>query len=166
MDGLYLLMNICFFGYIAFITLVYGVQSSVSESYYRLPRNMQWLFTVATWGYAIPAMIIGLDLTGNGLVFLSGAGICFVGASPAFHKLGMERTVHMVGAIVGIGAMLAFMAAIGYWYMSVSFVILSLVVVAVKYLRENITWWVEIAAYLVLTVLYHIMLKNQLINLF
>ena len=65
-----------------------------------------------------------------------------------------------------LGAMLAFMAVVGYWYMSVSFVILSLVVVAVKYLRENITWWVEIAAYLVLTVLYHIMLKNQLINLF
>ena len=156
-------MNICFFGYIYLITTLYGVQPSVSESYYRLPRNMQWLFTIATWGYALPAMIIGLELTGNGLVFLSGAGIAFVGASPLFHEKGISRTVHMIGAITGIGAMLVFMAVIGQWYTAILFMLLSLLVVAVKWLRDDITWWVEIAAYISISLMYYFMLFNRVI---
>lgn len=157
MDKLYALMNVMFFGYILFITFKYGVQSSVSESYYRLPRNLQWLFTLVTWGYAIPAMIIGLDFTGNGLVFLAGAGIEFVGASPAFHKMGVERLVHTIGAFVGILAMNLFLVVVGYWYITAIFVVLSILFYLID--SEKIIWWVEILAFLSISIAYYLMFQ-------
>jgi hypothetical protein len=153
-------MNLFFAGYIAYIWIRYGVQPSVSESYYRLKRRYQWLFTFATWGYALPALMLGLQLTGNGIVFLAGMGIAFVGASPAFHGIGMERTVHTVGALVGITAMHVFLCIEGYWYITATFVALSLVVFAVSYLRENITWWVEILAFLSISAAYKVMVDG------
>lgn len=146
------IMLICFFGYTGFIAIKYGVQTSVSESYYRLQRNLQWLFTIATWGYALPAMFIGLEITGNGLVFLAGSGIAFVGAAPSFHKLGMERTVHTVGAIVGITAMLAFLFVVGAWYYPILFGVLSLI--AFFFDKKNLVWWVETAAFISITLYY------------
>ena len=157
MDKLYMIMNMVFFGYIMFIIFKYGIQPSVSESYYKLPRNLQWLFTIATWGYAIPAMIIGLDFTDNGLVFLAGAGIGFVGASPAFHKLGMERTVHTVGAFIGISAMQLFIIISGYWWITLSFAILSGLAFISKYFYNNFIWWVEILAFLSISLTYSLM---------
>ena len=125
MTTIFIIMLSAFFGYVGFIVTKYGVQSSVSGSYYRLPRNWQWVFTIITWGYALPAMIIGLDITGNGLVFLAGAGIAFVGASPAFHKLGIERTVHTIGAIVGIVSMQLFLCIVGFWWITLLFAVVS-----------------------------------------
>jgi len=152
MIGLFYVMVLVFFGYVIAMTLIHGVQKSVSESYYRLPRKLQWLFTIITWGYAIPAIIIGLEVTGNGFVFLSGAGICFVGAAPAFHKIGMERTVHTVGAITGIGAMLSFLIAMGWWVLVVLFAALCGLFYLID--KKNIVWWVEISAMLVLIAFY------------
>jgi type IV secretory pathway VirB3-like protein len=158
-------MDIIFFGYILFITYRYGVQNSVSDSYYRLPRNLQWVFTLVTWGYALPAMIIGLDYTGNGLVFLSGAGIALVGAAPAFHKAedgskqsNMEHYAHMIGAFVGIIAMLIFLIAEGGWYLVLAFLLLS----GGAYLldRKKHIWWLEIFAYIAITIFYRIILKK------
>lgn len=152
MTALFYIMISVFFGYIAAITLFYGVQTSVSESYYRLPRNLQMSFTIVTWGYALPAAIIGLDISGSGLVFLAGAGICFVGAAPAFHKIGMERTVHTIGAITGIGAMLLFLIAMGWWVLVVLFAALCGLFYLID--KKNIVWWAEISAMLVLIAFY------------
>ena len=158
MIELFILMNVAFFAFTAFIALKYGIQPSVSESYYRLPRNLQWSFTLATWAYAIMAMVIGLELTGNGLVFLAGTGICFVGASPAFHKLGMERTVHAVGAFVGVAAMHLFIIFEGYWYISLAFAVLSGLAFVVKWFYGKFIWWVEVFAFLSIVVTYILML--------
>lgn len=152
MTTLYIIMLAAFYGYTGTIAAIYGVQTSVSESYYRLPRKLQWIFTLATWGYALPAMFIGLEITGNGLVFLAGSGIAFVGAAPAFHKLGMERTVHTVGAIVGITSMLAFLLVVGAWYYPVLFAVLSLI--AFFFDKKNLVWWVETAAFISITLYY------------
>lgn len=158
MTTLFILMNVAFFGYTGFIAFRYGIQPSVSESYYRLPRNLQWLFTLATWAYAIMAMMIGLELTGNGLVFLAGAGICFVGAAPAFHKLGMERTVHTVGALVGVAAMHLFIIIEGYWYITLSFAVLSGLAFMVKWFYGKFIWWVEVFAFLSIVATYIFMI--------
>lgn len=158
MTTLFIIMLSFFFGYCGFIYFRYGVQSSVSESYYRLPRNLQWLFTIATWGYALPAIIIGLQLTDNGLVFLAGAGIAFVGASPAFHSLGLEKTVHTVGAIVGITAMQIFLYVVGFWWITLAFAVVSGLMFVWKRTYSHYIWWVEIAAFVSIALFYAIKL--------
>lgn len=158
MNTLFLIMLAFFFGYVGFIAIRYGVQSSVSESYYRLPRNLQWLFTIATWGYALPALVIGLDLTGNGLVFLAGAGIGFVGASPAFKGIEMEHTVHMVGAIVGITAMQIFLCVVGFWWITLGFAVVSGLLFIWEKTSKHFIWWVEIAAFVSIALYYLIKL--------
>jgi hypothetical protein len=77
-----------FFSYVGFIWKKYRVLVSISQSYYRLPKNLQILFTLFCWGFAFPAMIIG----SNGLMFFSGGAICFVGAAAAFQ----EELTHIV----------------------------------------------------------------------
>jgi len=158
MNTLFIIMQLAFFGYVGYIAVRYGVQSSVSESYYRLPKILQGIFTFATWGYAIPAMIIGLNLTGNGLVFLAGVGIAFVGTSPAFHKLGMERTVHTVGAIAGITAMQLFLCIVGFWWITLTFGIISGLLFIWKKTYSHFIWWVEIAAFISISLYYLIKL--------
>lgn len=152
---LLLLMLASFFGYTLFISFKYGIQTSVSESYYRLPRNLQWLFTIATWAYAIPAIIIGLELTDNGLVFLSGTAICFVGASPAFKSMGLEADVHLIGAVVGIIAMQLFLLVIGLWWITVAFIIITTITALTR--TKNITWWVEVWAFISIAIAYVIL---------
>jgi hypothetical protein len=160
MTTLLIFMNVAFFSYVLFISVKYGIQPSVSESYYRLPRKFQGVFTLATWGYAIPAMVIGLDMTGNGLVFLAGSSIAFVGASPAFKKMGIERTVHTVGAIVGVFASQVFITAIlGMWWITLSFAALSALAFIWKRMYTNFIWWVEIFAFLSISVAYFIAIK-------
>lgn len=156
---LFYLMGLFFFGYTGFIALKYGIQPSVSESYYKLPRNKQWLFTIATWGYAILAMIIGLQLTGNGLVFLAGSGIAFVGAAPAFHGIGLERTVHTVGAFVGVTAAQAFISIIlGFWWITLGFAIVSGFLFCWKKTYTHFVWWVEITAFISIYLSYFLII--------
>ena len=89
-----------FFGYEYYCFKTMGILSSISESYYHLPENRQWVFTLVTWGYAIPLMIVG----STGLMFFAGAFICFVGAAPGFKTVtdDMENKVHVIGATGGI----------------------------------------------------------------
>ena len=68
--GLYLVMISVFLGYILYIIARYGVQSSVSQSFYVLPKNLKILFTLFCWGFVFPAII----LSSNPLMFFAGAG--------------------------------------------------------------------------------------------
>jgi hypothetical protein len=159
MNTLLSIMFLSFVGYISFIWIKYGIQASVSESYYRLPRKLQWLFTIATWGYALPAMVIGLDFTGSGLVFLSGAGIAFVGASPLFKETGLSATVHMVGAIIGITASQVFIwAVLWLWWIVIAFAAFSALAFIWKRLYSHFVWWVEIGAFASIFISYLIKL--------
>ena len=159
---LYIIMLVIFTSYVSFISAKYGIQTSISESYYVLPRNLQWLFTMVTWGYAFPAIIIGVPF--SGLAFLAGAGICFVGASPAFRgKDGnnhtMERTVHMVGAIIGVTAAQVLISfVLGYWWITLGFIIFSALTFLIPKMKVNITWWIEIYAFIGIALAYLLIL--------
>lgn len=163
LQNLYKLMNITFISYILFIVIKYKVQSSVSESYYRLPYNLQWVFTIVTWTYALCAIIIGLDKTGSGLVFFAGGGIVFVGAAPLFHtkdgKHTLEGMIHVIGAIVGILFFFLFITIVLHqWYILVGFIIVSGISYLIKPIRKNYTWWVEIYTYISLDISYYLIL--------
>lgn len=174
----FIISNLFFWGYIGYIIVKYGVQSSVSYSWYKLDKRFNFVFTLVTWGYALSAIIAGVDYTP--LVFLAGAGIAFVGASPMFiHPYEndpvkkskykhMEGIVHVVGAIVGIGAMLLLfiLPPFNMWFLSLSWLIACGITYLFKKGRTNITWWAEIYAYIALDVAYlTIFDKNGIINL-
>ena len=132
---------IIFLGYITSIWKIYGVQKSISDSYYRLPKKWNFLFTLALWSFAIPVMVVG----NNVMMFLAGAGICFVGAASNFKRLKMTKNVHMAGAFGGI--------IVGIFSVIFDFNALPLALVAIafsiflKIFAKNYIWWIEVTAF-------------------
>ena len=97
MIGLKITAIVVFFSYVAYIWKKYGVQRSISNSYYKLPENRKFLFIGFCWLFAFPVMILG----DNALMFGAGTFICFVGAAAAMHRF-PTRAVHLTGAIGGM----------------------------------------------------------------
>ena len=142
MITLFIIMVTVFVAYVTFIWAKYGVQPSISHSYFILPTDINVLFTLFCWGFAIPAIIVG----GTGLMFLAGAGIGFVGAA-ALTTDKMTETVHTIGATVGITAgQLAIMFNFGLPFITVGFVAIMLTILIAKI--KNTIWWIEIAAFI------------------
>jgi len=131
-----------FLSYVSFIWLKYGIQKSISESYYVLPDKLKPLFTLFCWGFAFPAIIIGVEITP--LMFFAGAGICFVGAAAAMHEK-FVRKVHMTAAISGIiFSQLAILIGFHMWWLN----IISLALAALSLLsKKHFIWWIEIVAF-------------------
>jgi hypothetical protein len=131
---------IVFFGYVSYIWKRYGVLYSISASYYELPSKLQFIFTLVTWGYCLPLLIVG----NNQWFFLAGASLAFTGASPAF-KEKVEGLVHVGGTVLAIlfaniGILLA-----GFWYVPV---ILGVVSIIIALINKHSTWWIEIVSYI------------------
>lgn len=140
------IMTMVFGVYVLWIYRKYGVLSSISESYYRLPKNKKLLFTLFCWGFATPAIIVGDSV----LMFLAGAGICFVGAAAAF-KEEMDHKVHYIGAMSGIIlSQLSIIFDMGLWPISV-FAGLIALAIYLRYRKSEkgnaMTWWIEIVAF-------------------
>lgn len=150
LDYSFFTMLTVFVGYISFIIGKYGILSSISESYYRLPKSLTFLFTLFCWGFALPAMIVGLDLTDNFLMFFAGGGIMFVGAAAAF-KEKMTEKVHFIGAAIAIiAAQLSTAFDFHMYYVNVVFITIALTILLGKTVGriKNYVWWIEIAAFL------------------
>lgn len=138
-------MLFVFITYVSFIWSKYGVLSSISESYYRLPTKLSFLFTLFCWGFAIPAIIIGVDLTNNYLMFLAGGGIMFVGAAAAFKET-LTKNVHMIGAALGIiFSQLSIAFDFHMYYVNILFFIAALLVLVFRI--KNHIWWIELLAF-------------------
>lgn len=148
-----LLSFVIFTSYLTYIAINYGILPSISDSYYRLPKNRQWLFTITLWSFSFPMIIAGE----SGLMFLAGASICFTGAAPAFKGSKMEHSVHVASAIIGITA------AVFAMFFTLGASIIGIVtlgsMLALKLLKvSNATWWVEVIAYyaILLALLLHV----------
>lgn len=135
---------VVFVAYFMYIYTKFGIQPSISDSYYKLRPKQQWMFTVALWGFAFGLMPVATEI--HGLFFGATAFIMFVGTAPQFAQEGMQRTVHMVGAIGGVAmAVIAFLLA-GYIWIGV---FMALGIAALTWINvPNKTWWVETYAFL------------------
>jgi len=137
-----------FVGYLAFIWIKFGVQKSISDSYYNLLEmkpKMPALFTLTFWAFAFPLLIVAVEL--HPLFFLAISLILFTGTAPMFKEGGMTLTVHMVGAIGGIfTAVVAFFLA-GMWIWALAMLIGMGLISLAKV--NNKTWWVETHAFIV-----------------
>lgn len=168
MKAPFIIMQVIFWGYLLFTILRYGLQPSVSETVYKLPKNQRWIFTIILWSFSMLAIALGLELTDNGLVFLAGCGILLVGAAPYYHKKKWDEDedtpdlqqalMHSIGAIVGVVAILIFMVAIGYWWISLSVVVLSGFAYLVKSMRKKIVMLVEIFTFAGISLSYLLMI--------
>ena len=166
---IYLIISISVFAsYILFIVAKFGVQKSISESYYRLTGGKSIIFTIVCMGFALPLMIV----VSNGLMFLAMAGIVLAGTAGNFQESEMVNKTHMVGAVTGIVAGLINVLAFGfmyiipvlsgaviswfifYYYESRRTKIIKLGKLTAKLadpeIENNAIWWAEIIAFLVI----------------
>ena len=151
----FIIMNVAFWAYVIPMCIKYGIPPSISDSYYKLRRNLQGLFTLSMWGVAIPAIILGVEQ--SGLAFLAGVGIAFVGASPAFKskdgKHSMEGTIHQIGALIGlIGSQLMILTVSGLPIVTAS-LFLACIACLPKF-RSKFIFIVEIIAFLAVDIFY------------
>jgi hypothetical protein len=143
---LFVLMVSVFLAYVGYIWAKYGVQKSISESYYVLPEKRNWLFVAFTWLFAFPAMILGNSL----LMLFAGGGIVFVGAAAAMHTF-PTRAVHLTGAIGGmILACLAMITQFGMWWL-VPAVGLGILITALLD-KKHLMWWAECAIFIAISI--------------
>lgn len=132
-----------FTAYLVFILVKFPNLKSISDSYYHL-KNKIW-FTLALWGFAIPAMIAGDTL----LMFFAGSGIAFVGAAAEFKQV-MTKTVHYVAAVCGIVfGMLSLGFDFGLWWVVVLAAIGSL---GIRLTFKNWIFWVEVFCFYVILI--------------
>jgi len=144
--AIFVTMVSVFVSYVSFIWIKYGIQKSISESYYVLPEKENFLFVLFTWLFAIPAMILGNSL----LMFFAGGGIVFVGASAAMHKM-PTRIVHLTAAIGGmILAGLAMITQYDMWYMTAG--IVALLPIAYLIDKEHFMWWAELLIFTAISI--------------
>ena len=133
---------ISFSAYWIYVWQKWGVQKSISDSYYRHENKfLWWLFILS---FCLPLMIVG----STGLMFFAGAGIGFVSASPDFRQK-MEGKVHVAASYFGI--IMGFISMIFDFQMYVIFSLMAaFTLIAWLGDMKNKTWWVETAAFVLL----------------
>ena len=140
----FLIMVIVFVTYISFIWLKYGIQTSISRSYYTLPPKLRILFTLFCWTFAMSAIVASVDV--SLLMFGAGVGIGFVGTAAQL-KYKLDYKVHMVAAVCAIViSQIAILIDFEMWYVNVATIILSIIMTCLS--KKNYLWWVEIVSFL------------------
>lgn len=138
---LFITMVASFISYVSYIWIKYGIQTSISNSYYALSENMNWLFVAFTWLFAFPTMIIGNSY----LMLFAGAGIVFVGAAAAIHHPIVSK-IHNISAITGISlALIAIIFQYHMWYIAAA--VAALILLAYLIDKKYLIWWAEIIVF-------------------
>jgi hypothetical protein len=123
----------------------FGVQESISDSWYCLSQKWNWLFTVV--------FCFGIGVTnafhGNLLYLISGAFLCFVGVATEFKSEWLlTGTIHVIGAVGSIAFSVVALIIDGvYW----PIIPIFLTWITLKNIR-NSTWWSECIAFLVIQI--------------
>lgn len=126
MQTLFIITLVVFHLYLAFIYLKYGRIFSISDSYYALDKNINFLFTLYTWSYALPMAIISLDLNDSPLLFFAGAAICFVGVASNYKSDLMTKNMHMNCAAIGvILGLLSIIIEFKFWWLALIAIVLA-----------------------------------------
>ena len=159
---------IFFFTPVSYIWWRYGVQKSISESYYKLredhylnkvpkligagDKSDAWVFSIFTFGTGLPMWLYTLEhdvhSTTAILIGVSGFFMAGIGIASEFKRDNIVNIVHYLSATFAIA-----FAFIAIWYEQsdwMSAVLFLLGAAALKWgVRvKNFTWWVEIFAFL------------------
>jgi hypothetical protein len=139
-----LLQWLLFTFYTTYVWIKYGVQKSISESWYTMGKSENWMFTVVfCWGIGVSMFFY------DSIWFVVGGSfLTFVGAATSFKdRWDTTRYVHNIGASGCITLALAGLAVEGIWWPAVAMVAGSYLLLKV----DNRTWWIEtLAVYVIL----------------
>jgi len=142
--------------YVAYIWGRYGIQKSISISYYDLPAGSRVLFRVFIWILSLAVILSGIGWD-NGLFFTSGAMLSLVGIFSNI-KDKDKFVIHMIGAIGGIAtcfcAIFYESAIVGIWTLVSAFVLLSIVFQFGN--EKHLIWNAEVVSFsiLITSILY------------
>jgi len=142
MTTLLLFQIVTFLLYTFFIVYRYGFLESISESWYQLPLNQKFLFTLFTWCMGIPLLFYG-----HVLFFIAGAALCFVGTAARFKTtIANTKQIHFAGATIGfLAAYLGLGIVHGQWFPLLLFSLYTLLVTVSTI--PNKLWWVEVIGF-------------------
>lgn len=150
MIAFYITSFLVFALYTVIILKTFGVLPSISDSYYALrKRNLLAPFTFFCWGTAFPLIIYWIELLPNDwnfLPFIACGSLMFVGASPAFKDLELERKVHSTSAIICAIAAYTWTFLYGSIFLGINFILLSIVLYFI--LKRNKTYWLELISFI------------------
>jgi hypothetical protein len=144
-----LIAIILFYSYISLILIKYGIPNSISDSYYSLSKELNIIFTVLFFTIAFILIVPWIELSSEKyqvLIFLSVAGIGFVGAAPLFNSGGAQTIVHYGGAGLALlcSTLWIFLDTV-YWYIPLITYGLSIIPILIN--RKQLLFWMEMAAF-------------------
>jgi len=144
---------IIFLSYIISVVILYGIQPSVSKSYYKLKHKL--IFTLFCWSISIFYLLSSPTV----LSFLAVTGIIVVGTTPMVLIPNIKR-VHMVGAIMGIAfSQLSILIDSQQYICFAGFFVACAPFLIIKKIKKNVFWWIEIIAMLNVTLANYLTLN-------
>lgn len=152
--------------YIGAVIAKYGIPASISETFYLLPKKLNWLFTVFCWIVSIiivPWLNISPDVW-QFLAFLAVGGLCFVGTAAQF-KEDFVKKVHFGAAGVCMAASQAWiLLSTNLWWVSLVCLIISAILCFLFGLKNKknlpkykVVFWAEIWAFVSLFIVLILM---------
>lgn len=129
--------------YLLLVIFKFGWLQSISDSYYHIKHKD--MFTFVLWSFAT-LIILGVnDIITTVIYPVACLGIVTVGACPQFKESRYIKTMHFIGAYMGIG-----LAIIGLWvefgYMWLTLIYLPLYIIAKYVIKRNNFYWIEVFA--------------------
>lgn len=136
-----LISTVVFVSYVAYIWIKYGAQKSISQSYYNLPTNKRWVFSVFILGFTLPLALLA---TFNNLVYLP-IGAWLVSGVAVTCNLNNSKFTKVVHMIMAIGGIVFSLFSLWYeceiWQPSIYMLIAS---VCCLFMTKKPIWWIEI----------------------
>jgi len=134
--------------YLVLIRIKFGKLPAISASqreWVKLRRLYGIFFLLFCVGLSVPLIMIA-DKTDSGWFVFAGAGFIFAGTAFASKNKSLTRTVHNVGAVVGIGfSLIAEWVVLGYWLPAIATIVGGLVVLLAEV--KNPVYWIQIWAF-------------------
>jgi hypothetical protein len=153
--GYLLWMNVAFMTYLTWIVVKFGIQPSISDSFYALRDKygesslIPWLFWLFLINISWPLFPL---LKFNGFAFFGMAGIILVGATAQYRQGKSTEIPHVVGAVGGIAlTFLSIGIVFGGWawaWLPAYILVLGILNIAKI---PNYEWWIEVLAFVMIT---------------
>jgi len=143
-EELLLLMILSFIGYLSMLSY-YNDRNplkSISAGYYKLPKRIRYFTIISYAAFSLPAMWIA----DSPLIFFAGGSIMLTAVAAAYKLTKLSMKVHVWTAWAGIAlSQVAICFEFGYWWITVVFLIPSLLLWILKVYTR--VYWVEVFAF-------------------
>lgn len=143
-----------FVSYLIMVTVIYGkLPPSISEGYYILRskgEKYSTIFFPFMVGIGLSFIIYGLEYYGglpySFLFFLSGGGLCFVGAASQFKET-FVRKVHIWAALICAVSIILWVVIYGNLFLLINLLILFSLIAIIDKKKGRFTLWAELFAF-------------------